>query len=143
MSTTILGGKNKEGYTMKSTICGVLVGVCFLLAAVEAHAADCDFTNNVGKVKRIYPERVSSSVAGTFFHLHDGITEAVDGDAYYFISALPNTASAQSVYKSTQDLLIEAAKSGWTVNVRTTNCGTPATYPDVADVAYLFVDFLP
>ena len=134
-------GKNKEGCTIKSVICSVLVGVCFLLSVAEVHAEDCRPNENFGKVKRIYPHQ-SIPNPGTFFHLHDGVTNAVVGDAYYFISAFPDTSSSkQSVHRSTQDLLLEAAKSGWTVYVRTFNCGAPAVSPAFAPVSYLYVDF--
>jgi len=132
----------KSKNLMKYARCAVLVGVCFLFTVANASAGICDFNSNFGKVKRVYPQWQSNALAGTYFSLHPGITNAVVGNAYYFIPALPNASlSAQSLYRSLHDLLLEAAKSGWTVNVRTTNCATPAIYPAYAPVAYLFVDF--
>jgi len=136
--TKFMKGKN----FMKYARCAVLVGVCFLFTVANASADICDFENNFGRVERVYPQWISSTLAGTYFSLHPGATDAVVGGAYYFIPALPNASlSAQSLYRSLHDLLLEAAKFGWTVNVRTTNCATSAISPAYAPVAYLFVDF--
>lgn len=114
---------------------GLFLAAALALATSEANAACSDFAINFGKLKRIYPAGTSATGPGTFFQLKNGSTGALSGsNPYYFIPATGAPAVVEA-YRSEHDLLVEAAKAGWTVYVRTTNCGTVAT------VAYIFVDY--
>ncbi len=107
------------------------------MGAVQAQVQFCSFSSNSGLVKRIYPQFTPVSGPGTFFQLKGTNTKALNLNGYYFIPATPDTLPVQSLYRSMHDLLVEAAKSGWTVQVRTANCGGPAAE---AKVEYLVVD---
>jgi hypothetical protein len=93
----------------------------FLLVGVvpTAHSACSDYTENYGKVSRIYPQYNS----GTYFTLKGGIMNALGGNTYYHISP-KETSSEQAIYRSIHDMLMEAAKSGRKVYVETVknNC---------------------
>lgn len=114
-----------------------LLGVVVLISAGAVQAQVCNYSANTGLVKRIYPQFAPVAGPGTFFQLKGTNTKAVNPNGYYFISAMPATLPIQSLYRSMHDLLVEAAKSGWTVQVRTTNCGGPVAE---AKVEYLVVD---
>jgi hypothetical protein len=112
-----------------------------LIATTDIASAVCEFAENQGRVKRINPTFASgSNPPGTYFQLIPGQTAALtNADSYYFISALPaDTADTQSLYRSMHDLIVEAAKAGWIVQVRTDNCDNPLRS---APVVYLVVDF--
>jgi hypothetical protein len=122
---------------MRKTAYQVGLGVWLLVATADLASAVCGVTENYGRVQRIYP--ISGTAPGTYFQLVPGRTDALTNpDGYYVISALPAVnAAAQSVYRSMHDLLVEAAKAGWTVHARTHNCTAPASQ---ARVLYLVVD---
>jgi len=121
----------------RSIVRRLFLGVV-LLVPVAAQAAVCDFSVNSGQIKRIYPQFAPTVGPGTFFQLKGTNTQAVTPNGYYFIRATPATAPVQSLYRSMHDLLVEAAKTGWTVQVRTADCthGPKA----LAMVEYLVVD---
>jgi len=97
------------------------------------HAAICDFSQNAGIVKRMYPTFANGGgiISGTYFML-SGVTAALTlPTGYYFI---PNYDNYHEMYL----LLLEAAKGQWKLQVKTTNCAVPAAS---ANVQYLVVDF--
>ena len=129
--------------------------VSFVLLSVIASgssAADiCSEVVNYGKVARILPW----NNWGTVFLLKGGVTQALmsgtKGRCSYVIKLTPATASttptaatdlANNLYRSQHDLLVEAAKAGWTVKVRTKNCSTTTGQTPVAyaDVEFIYVD---
>jgi hypothetical protein len=121
----------------RSIVRRLLLGVVLLVSAGAVQAQVCSFPSNTGRVHRIYPQFAPASGPGTFFQLKGTNTKALNPNGYYFIPATPATLPIQSLYRSMHDLLVEAAKSGWTVQVRTANCGGPVAE---AKVEYLVVD---
>lgn len=66
------------------------------------------WTNNYGKVNRLYPSRW-----GTFFRLEDGKTDMNPKDGYYFVP-LDHTN-----YSALIDLLYMAAEKRYTIHTKT------------------------
>jgi hypothetical protein len=116
----------------------ILAGALLTAVSFESAAACYDFVENYGKVSRIYPQYNPLAGPGTFFNLKSGVTNALCENQYYHISTTTSS-SGQSVYRSLHDLLVEAAKYGWTVQVRTTTCGLNAS--NSVEVEYIVVDY--
>lgn len=129
----------------------IICSASLLIAVSEAHSLPCNFAENFGTVKRIYPQFYPAGTVvpsnahkpGTFFRLDGGPTNALLADGYYHISAngtssVPPVHTRESLYRSMHDLIVEAAKNGWTVQVRTTNCSAPES---AAPVEYLVIDY--
>jgi hypothetical protein len=125
--------------TLKQAVAIAVLTVTTLAFSLVVNASCSDPGENYGKVARIYPQYSPAAGPGTFFTLKEGVTNALNGAAYYHI---PTTTSGdrQAVYRSMQDLLVEAAKSGWTVRVRTTNCG-PSPTTNAIQVEYIVIDY--
>ncbi len=118
----------------------LLLFMLFSTFTSASYASICMETDNYGKVSRILPW---TAAGGTVFTLGgtNSLTNAVNitnGTGAYLIKVNPNTVTVQSMYRSTHDLLVEAAKNGWTIKVRTTNCVSAMAY---APVEFLYVDF--
>ena len=98
-----------------------------------ANSAICDYTQNTGVVKRIYPtfSNGAGTISGTYFTI-SGTTSALNSPTgYYYIPNYDN-------YHEMHDLVLEAAKAQWKIQVKTTNCTNLVTN---ATVQYLVVDF--
>ncbi len=106
--------------------------ILFLSIVPVANSAICDFSQNVGVVKRIYPSFTAGNVnSGTYFTI-SGTTSAITASTgYYFI---PNHEN----YHEMHDLVLESAKYLRTIQVKTTNCSTATAS---AVVQYLVMDF--
>jgi hypothetical protein len=121
------------------TVSRTLFSALLLIAVSKAHSAPCDFVGNFGKIQRIYPQFYPGGLTavpsnahkpGTFFRLDgSGLTNALTSGGSYHISAngtssIPPVHTRGSLYRSMHDLIVEAAKNGWTVHVRTNNCSS-------------------
>lgn len=111
-------------------ISGLLLGM-----ASGANAA-CNYQNNHGLVKRIYPSYGGGGqVAGTYFTLGGpgaATPDLTSPTGYYFLPQQQN-------YSEMHNLLMESAKAGKSIFVRTHNCG--AAPVATANVMYLVIDF--
>jgi hypothetical protein len=106
----------------------------FLLSiAPIANSAICDYGQNAGVVKRVYPTFANGAgiISGTYFTISGTTSALTSPTGYYFIPNYDN-------YHEMHDLVLEAAKAQWKVQIKTTNCGNPAAN---ANVQYLVVDF--
>jgi hypothetical protein len=130
----------------------MLLGATLLFTVSKANSSICGTDENFGKVQRIYPQYYPEGLPevpsnahkpGTFFRLSGGLSNALLPNGYYHISAngtsiVPPAHTRQSMYRTMEDLLVVAAKNGWTVVVRTNNCAAAQAN---APVEYLVVDF--
>jgi len=107
----------------------------------------CKFQENTGKVSRIYPHVSSGGgfSAGTYLSLKGGTTNALTSSTgYYHLETSPTSDPAtQSVYQAMHNLIVEAAKNNWTVQVRVRDSDpacTTNTPQATVKVEYLVVD---
>jgi hypothetical protein len=107
----------------------------------------CKFQENTGKVSRIYPHASSGGgfSAGTYFSLKGGTINALTSSTgYYHLETSPTSDPAtQSVYQAMHNLIVEAAKNNWTVQVRVRDSDpacTTNTPKAAVKVEYLVVD---
>jgi len=110
------------------------VSALLLLGIVPAaNSAICDYGQNVGLVKRVYPTFANGAgvTSGTYFTIIGTTSALTSPTGYYFIPNYDN-------YHEMHDLVLEAAKAHLTIYVKTVNCTSPAAS---AIVQYLFVDF--